>query len=280
MGLDPEHRVVSALGQAQQVVAKGVALVDPGLGQRCHGKGTQDGWAGRLAKRLAEVTAARINRRDLGCPIAGGGNQRHTQRGLQVQLASVPVVARWQRRQLGETALQQTDGLHIGAHSLRDLSGKAVVHGRPVGLVGGGEVGGDLTRDRVKGRRVDALERVGHASMEQAPACLGRLRVGDLADLVVAEVVRAAPLLADDLLCQELIEGVDEDVLIRAAGFADDFHGKGSAHRGGEGRCVPGRLGQLTQAGGDDCQHPRWDASRGTVLIGIHQPGAYHLDHE
>ena len=101
---------------------------------------------------------------------------------------------------------EEGDRLPVRADPLLDLGGSLVEGRRPVGEPGVRVVRGDLGGDPVERHGICALEALCHAPVEQPAMHGARFRVGDLADLVVGEVVRAVSLLADDLPTDQLVQ--------------------------------------------------------------------------
>ena len=94
MPLDAEHGVVRLHGEAHQVVAEGVALLDPGLGEGGHCERAQDRRGRRLAEDLAELAGPAVHGVNLRRAVSLGRDERHPERRLQAQLAAVAVAAR------------------------------------------------------------------------------------------------------------------------------------------------------------------------------------------
>ena len=93
-------------------------------------------------------------------------------------------------------------------------------------------------------------EGLGHAPVQTAPLGGARLAVGHVPQPVVGEVVRVRPLLADDALPPELVEGA-RDHLFVAHQAHEDVQVEGAPDHGrGRGR-LPGVVRELGQAAGD-----------------------------
>ena len=145
-----------------------------------------------------------------------------------------------------------------------------------IGRAGALVVHSELSAHR--SRVVESLQRVRNAEVVVAAPCGTQGEVGDLTDLVVAEVVRVGPPLADDTASPQLIEAANERFLVGFAGVREHIRRELSTDRRGDAGQIPGRLRQLREAAPDHGLHLR--AHPPALDMSARPPGAQRLDHE
>jgi hypothetical protein len=83
--------------------------------------------------------------------------------------------------------------------------------------------------------------------------------IGDLADLVVAEVVGVRTALTDDTASPEFVQSVNQRLLAGVARVRQNIRGELSSNRRGQAGQIPGWLGHLRESVLDDRLHFRAD---------------------
>lgn len=134
----------------------------------------------------------------------GGGNGR----GQSGENLKFEALARDRIRQRGEAlqgALQDLHGRAVGMHALRRGCRSQVPARGSFGLPGPLIVGRELAADLVRSVVMELLEGARDLQVMVAPESRAEREIGDLADLVVAEVVGVRSLLAHDPAPPELI---------------------------------------------------------------------------
>src|SRR5260221_9541422 len=76
-------------------------------------------------------------------------------------------------------------------------------------------------------------------------------KIGDLADLIVTEVVGLGALLAQNVAPPKLIQAANKGVLVRLAGAGQQVRAKAASNRRRQADEIVRRSGQLRQAGID-----------------------------
>jgi hypothetical protein len=119
----------------------------------------------------------------------------------------------------------------------------------------------ELPADGIEVVLVERLDRPRHALVDLAPPCRSQAGIGDLANLVVAEVVGISPMLVHDPAPPQLVEAAHERIVIVVACARQDVevkrppdHRRDAGHLAREGR-------ELRQARFDHHSHPGWEFS-------------------
>src|SRR5215213_3996035 len=89
--------------------------------------------------------------------------------------------------------------------------------------------------------------------------CGAKCEVGDLANLVVAEVVGVSASLAHDTAVPELVQTANQRIFAGVARISEDIRCELTADRRSKTYQVPGRLGQLREVVLDNGLHFRTD---------------------
>src|SRR5215212_8409333 len=110
-----------------------------------------------------------------------------------------------------------------------------------------------------------------------APPGGAESEVGDLANLVVTEVVRVGPSLADDTAAPEFVQAANQRMLTGVTRVGQYIRRELSPDGRGQADQVPGRLGQLRQAVLDN----GLDFRTHVFPLAVRAPaGAQRFDHE
>ncbi len=158
-----------------------------------------------------------------------------------------------------ELALQQAiveaDSLIIGINPLGRERCAAIEPDSLLRLAGLLVMGGDLAAERIEVIRGQRLERTGHAQMHAAPPDGTDLVVGDGANSVVGEIIRAEVLLTHELALPQLIQARLSLRCLQLAGPGQDVQAElAPDHRSGLCDRQCGRR-QRRQAPPDHCTH-------------------------
>ena len=211
-------------------------------------------------------------------PVALDRGQRCEQRHEHRVLALVSLSRRRQRRHELQATRQQTHRLAAGVGALSVDGGPLVprdgVGDRPGAVVVGGELGAH--RAGVAG--VQRGEGGRHGEVVAPSAHRALAEVGDLAQLVVAEVVGIGAALGDDAPPPQLVQGGHQHVLTDVGGPGQQLGREGEADRRRDVGELAGRPREQSETGLDDGLHHRGDRAWSRLVAG--PSGAQRLDDE
>jgi hypothetical protein len=188
---------------------------------------------------------------------------RHTEHRRQVgEESHLPVPALIRLRQCAdevERAIKEAGHLSASVNLLGGFRRPAIPMNCPVKLTGALPMDRNLAADGIEIACMQVFQRLRDGGVVAPPPGGAEGEVGNLADLVVAEVVGVGAPLAHDTAAPEFVQSANQRLFAGVARIREDSRRELSADRRGEADQIPRWLGQLRQAIFNNGLHLRAD---------------------